>query len=223
MKRGNRPPVKKMNKMFMGKSEEDLRKLRESSGHKKWIKIIPQAKTIKFDDYNRKEYFKLVADIILDDEVYASGKKQGEIKRNTVIRFVPTIPMKDYKDKDEWIYIFVLDGNIVKIGGTRTGLYNRTASYICGHYTTERGGSDKCSVTNAFIYNTFEFYLKHGSKIQMYGYKLPKYNITIDILGKNEEIFVQTFHAYESVFMADYKKKYKHNPFLSDNSDPDYK
>jgi hypothetical protein len=31
-----------------------------------------------------------IAEIVLDDEVFSSGKKQGVKKRNTIIRFIPT-------------------------------------------------------------------------------------------------------------------------------------
>jgi len=61
----------------------------------------------------------------------------------------------------------------------------------------------------------------------MYGYELPKTEITIEIFGKEIKIAAQTYHAYESTFLEDYKKNYKKNyniyPILSDNCDPDYK
>ena len=57
----------------------------------------------------------------------------------------------------------------------------------------------------------------------MYGYKLPHTQITIDIFGKERVITTQTYHAYESSFLEDYKKNYGIYPILSDNCDPDYK
>lgn len=57
----------------------------------------------------------------------------------------------------------------------------------------------------------------------MYGYEMPKTEIKIEIFGKEIKIVAQTYHAYESTFLEDYKKKYKEYPFLSDNCDPDYK
>tara|TARA_B110000093_G_C12841567_1_gene355483 strand:+ start:727 stop:903 length:177 start_codon:yes stop_codon:yes gene_type:complete len=57
----------------------------------------------------------------------------------------------------------------------------------------------------------------------MYGYELPKTEISIEIFGKETKITAQTYHAYESTFLEDYKKNYKKYPILSDNSDPDYK
>ncbi len=172
----------------------NINKLYESSLVKKWIKLIPFDKTIAFDEYNRRDYFTPIADIVLDNELFTSGKKQGNKKRNTVIKFVPTISIKAFNKKTEWLYLFVINDMIVKIGGTRTGLKGRVASYLCGHHIEERGKSGDCSKTNGFIYNTFEFYLKLGCKIQMYGYELPKTEVAIEIFGKKTKITTQTYH-----------------------------
>ena len=190
---------------------------------KKWIKLISTDKTIPFDEYNRKGNFIPIADIVLDSELFTSGKKQGNKKRNTLIQFVPTISADEFNKKNEWLYLLVINGMIVKIGGTRTGLKGRVSSYLCGHHIEERGKSGDCSKTNGFIYNTFEFYLSLGCKIQMYGYELPKTEIIIEIFGKETKITAQTYHAYESTFLEDYKKNYNEYPILSDNCDPDYK
>ena len=57
----------------------------------------------------------------------------------------------------------------------------------------------------------------------MYGYELPKTEITIEIFGKETKIIAQTYHAYESTFLEDYKKNHNEYPILCDNCDPDYK
>jgi len=201
----------------------NINELHESSLIKKWIKLIPTDKTIKFEEYNRKDHFSPIADIVLDSELFTSGKKQGNKKRNTLIKFDPIISTEEFNKKTEWLYLLVINDMIVKIGGTRSGLKGRVASYLCGHHIEERGKSGDCSKTNGFIYNTFEFYLNLGCKIQLYGYKLPKTEITIEIFGKETKITAQTYHAYESTFLEDYKKNYKEYPILSDNCDPDYK
>jgi len=203
--------------------QENVEELIESSPYKKWIKLIPTSKTVLLEEYNRKEHFVLVADIVLDKDIFSSGKKQGSKKRNTLIQFVPRISSEDFNKKTEWLYLLAINGRIVKIGGTRTGLKGRVSSYLCGHHIEERGKSGDCSKTNGFIYNTFEFYLSLGCKIEMYGYELPKTEITIEIFGKETKITAQTYHAYESTFLEDYKKQYNEYPLLSDNCDPDYK
>lgn len=197
--------------------------LHDKSITKKWIKMIAIDKTILFDDYNRKEHFIPIADVVLDNETFNIGKKQGNKKRDTLIKFIPKISNDVFCEKNEWLYLFVINDRIVKIGGTRTGIKKRIASYLCGHHIEERGKSGDCSKTNGFIYNTCVFYLNLGCKIQMYGYKLPKTKIIIEIFGKKTTIIAQTFHAYESTFLEDYKNNYGNYPFLSDNCSPDYK
>lgn len=190
---------------------------------KKWIKRVYLHETIPFHDYNRRDYFIKVADITLDKELNLSGKKEGQKKRNTVIQFVPVIDGEEYSKKAEWLYIFLMNGRIVKIGGTRVGLKGRVASYMCGHHVPERGKSGDCSKTNGFIYNTFDFYLQLGCQIEMYAYLLPRTEIQIQIFDKSTTVIAQTYHAYESTFLDDYKKQYNEYPVLCDNCDPDYK
>ena len=189
------------------------------SNIKKWIKLIPFNKTYDFSLYKRKDYFIHVADIKLDIELNKDNNK----KRNTLIQFVPIIEKKLFEDKEEYIYIFLINDNIVKIGGTRTGLKGRVSSYLCGHHIEERGKSGDCSKTNGFIYNTFYFYLSHNANIKMYGYKIPKIKHKCDILDETIEITLQTYHAYESIFLNDFKNIYGTFPILCDNSDPAYK
>ena len=197
----------------------DIKGLIGTNPLKKWIKTIPTNNTVLFSEYKRNSYFTKIADILLDDDIKPDGTK----KRNTLIKFVPSISNKDFDEKAEWLYIFTINGRIVKIGGTRTGLKGRIVSYMCGHHISERGKSGDCSKTNGFIYNTFEFYLNLNCNIEMFGYKIPKTEISIKIFDTSVNIVAQTFHAYESTFLEDYKKDYKMYPILSDNCDPQYK
>lgn len=199
----------------------DINKFYEIDPIKKWIKIIPIDDCVLFEKYEQKHLFIKVADVILDEEIHKSDKNIK--KRKTLIQFVPTILPTIFNNSDEWIYIFTVNARIVKIGGTRTGLKGRVSSYLCGHHITERGKSGDCSKTNAFIYNTFNFYLKNEYKIEMFGYKLPKLNVKVEILGEEHILTAQVYHKYESIFLEKFKKKYGEYPCLSDNSDPEYK
>jgi hypothetical protein len=200
---------------------ENINELYESSLIKNWIKRIPLNKTIPFEFYDKKEYFTHVADVVLDNEVHLRGKNEEKKKRNTLIA------LSNYFDeinlKIEWIYIFVINGRIVKIGGTRDGIKNRFGSYLCGHHIQERGKSGKASETNKYIYNTLLFYLECGCKINIYGYKLPVEEITRNVFGRETKIRVQTYHGYESVLIEDFRKQTGFIPYLCDNSDPEYK
>ena len=192
--------------------------IKESPYHS-WIKSINIENTILIGDYNRLSYFKKVADVVLDNDVQESGEK----KRNTDIKFVPNILDTLFKEKKEWLYLFTINGHIVKIGGTRTGLHNRCASYLCGHHIPERNKSGSCSKTNAFIYNSFHYYAEHGCKIEMYGYELPKEFVSVHFFDRyTRNIPVQTYHAYESVFINDFRETYGNKPDFCVNSDPDY-
>lgn len=201
----------------ISKNNTIIEKFNESD-IKKWIKLIPLSKTYEFELYKNKENFIHVANIELDNELNIKGTK----KRNTLIKFVPQIELSLFNDESEWIYIFLMNDRIVKIGGTRTGLKARTASYLCGHHIEERGKSGDCSKTNGYIYNTFYFYLLNNVNIKMYAFQIPVVKQICNILGKDCEIKVQTFHAYESIYIEDFKQLYGEIPFLCDNSDPNY-
>jgi len=54
----------------------------------------------------------------------------------------------------------------------------------------------------------------------MFGYELPKTEISIQIFENETKMITQTYHIYESTFFEDYKKNYKEYPILSNNSDP---
>lgn len=202
---------------------ENIIELYEKSVFKKWIKLISINNTVLFDEYNNKEYFIPVADIVLDDESFTNGKKKGEKKRNTLIQFIPKISKTLFSKRNEWLYIIVINGRVVKLGGTRTGLKDRCGSYLCGHHIKERGKSGDCSKTNGFLYNTIFFYLKLGCKVEMYGYELPVTESLVLILNKERKIITQTYHTYESIFIKDYNEQYNGYPTLSDNCDPNYK
>jgi hypothetical protein len=200
----------------------NINDLYEDSLIKKWIKLIPIDKTILFEVFEERNYFNLIAEIVLDTEVNEKGKKQGEKKRNTLIKLA-NYDEEIIKQKSEWIYIMVINGRLVKIGGTRDGIKGRFGSYLCGHHIPEHGKSGKASETNKYIYNTLYFYLQLGCEIKLYGYQLPVEEITRNVFTKEVRIRVQTYHSYESILIDNYKKRYGNIPYLCDNSDPDYK
>jgi hypothetical protein len=196
----------------------NINELYEASLIKKWIKLIPIDKTIPFEKFAERNYFNVIADIVLDTEVNEKGKK----KRNTLIKLANYIH-EIVKKKGEWVYAIVINGQLVKIGGTRDGIQGRFGSYLCGHHIPEREKSGKASETNKYIYNTLYFYLELGCEIKLYGYQLPFEEISRNVFGKEIQIRVQTYHSYESVLIDNFKKNHGFIPFLCDNCDPDYK
>ena len=72
---------------------ENMIELYENSVYKKWIKLISMNKTVLFDEYNNKEYFLPVVDIVLDDGFFTNGKKKGEKKK----KYTSSIYSKNFK------------------------------------------------------------------------------------------------------------------------------
>jgi hypothetical protein len=205
-----------------GKAADEVEEIRKTSPMNMWIKLIPFDKTVAYEDYNRTNLFTKAANIVIDDEVNPTTNQR---RRQTLIRAENCYENReDFRRDVEQIYIFTIAGRIVKIGGTRTGLCQRFGSYLCGHHVPQRGKSGKMSVTNAFIYHTFEFYLNLGCKIEMYAYRIPPVPVILsDVFGRSITDYAQVFHIYESVALDEFKKTYSFNPPLSDNADPGYR
>lgn len=201
----------------------NIEELREQSPIQKWVKLIPCDKTIPVEEFKESCNFTHLANVVKDGEVFASGKKQGKKKRNTLIELKSVVDGALLDQKSEWLYMIVINGRITKIGGTRDGVKGRFGSYLCGHHIEERGKSGKASETNKYIYNTLYFYLEMGCDIKLFGYKLPEEEITRSVFGRDVKIRVQTYHSYESILINEFRKQCGFIPFLCDNSDPDYK
>jgi hypothetical protein len=199
----------------------------------KWVKEINFAELVRWEHYKKKKKFKRVAcicpDVELVEEQTTKGKKSGkqpkkqpgEKKRQTLIQFDSTIPADLWKEPVEWLYILVIAGYIVKIGGTRVGLDERCKSYLSGHCVPEKGG--KSVSTNAFIYHTFHWYLEQGMPIEMYGYRIPPKYDTDTLLGFKVTYPIQRYHVFEARILGEFEKLYGKKPPLSSNSDPKYR
>lgn len=185
---------------------------------KNWIKPINIQKEIPLSSFTLKDYFKKVADVVLDNEVTTKGKKA----RNTVIKFEP-LDKDAWKREVEFVYLIVANGNIIKIGGTRKGMKGRAESYLCGHHIQERQKSGRCSVTNAYVYNTLHFYIKHGINIEIYAYEIEPVIVNVEVFGQIRKISAQVYQAFEAQCLEEYKKQIGRYPILSDNADPKYK
>ena len=186
----------------------------------KWMKIlVPEALTV--EEYCNSAVgsnFTKMADITLDD---------ADSRRTTI----KTVPVNDslWKETAEHIYIIVRNNEIMKIGGTRTGMKARWGSYLCGHCVAERknkhgeANPGKMSVTNAHLYHTIEHDLLQGNNWEFYSWKLPAVTVQVDILGTPTNVIAQTYHAYEARCIDLFKTLTGHIPQLCDNSDPNYK
>ena len=181
--------------------------------HTKWIKDLNTHDTISIAEYNEKcnSSFSKVADIVLNIG-----------STNAVIKAEP-VSTEAWKSAGDHIYILVRNGLVMKIGGTRTPMNKRWGSYLCGHYTQERGYDGKMSVTNAYIYHTIEDTLHKGDLWEIWAWKLPVVMATVDILGEQVVIPAQVYHAYESKCIELFRNKVGKIPQLCNNSDPAFR
>ena len=131
-----------------------------------------------------------------------------------------------YEKRQNGVYIITHGDNIIKIGGTKTGMKARIGSYHCGHCIPERKKRNgkpypgKMSVTNAYIYNTIYEYLQKGDKFSLYFYPIPDIIVTKKVFGKTKTFIVQCYDEYEKEALDLYKGVAKEFPILSDNSHP---
>jgi hypothetical protein len=179
-----------------------------------WVKNVDLSKELKLADFSLSNNFVHVAnvDLLLDPSA------------TSCISFNSVIEKKEWENKtSQWIYMFTVDDHIVKIGGTRVGLKGRVTSYLCGHHTIDRGKSGKCSVTNAYIYNTFEHLLKKGHSIKMLGYKIPDVKISMSVWETDTVFSPQTYTLYETSALKKYTVECGRKPQLSVNSDPSHR
>ncbi len=186
----------------------------------KWAKPLrPETTTVEsYNDELANGVFSKAASIVLDNSS----------KRKTILQVVP-VETEKWNAEREVIYLFVRNGRIMKIGGTRTGMKARWGSYKCGHCVPERTMKNgqpypgKMSVTNAHLYHTIEADLLEGNQWEFWTWTLPTVTVTVDIMGKATKVIAQTYHAYESRCMEMFKEKSGEIPQLCDNADPHYR
>ena len=102
-----------------------------------------------------------------------------------------------YKSYRELIYAIVIDGKIVKIGGTYTGMKKRHGSYNCG--TRKARAKGTCSVTN-FDITEYQFTaLRQGKTVEWYVFDVPLAEATINLPWGEEITYnAKTYMKYES-------------------------
>tara|TARA_R100001443_G_C3307519_1_gene166879 strand:+ start:232 stop:810 length:579 start_codon:yes stop_codon:yes gene_type:complete len=102
-----------------------------------------------------------------------------------------------YDSYRELIYAIVIDGKIVKIGGTYTGMKKRHGSYNCG--TRKARAKGTCSVTN-FDITEYQFTaLRQGKTVEWYVFDVPLAEATINLPWGEEITYnAKTYMKYES-------------------------
>tara|TARA_B100001142_G_C14207289_1_gene606215 strand:+ start:226 stop:843 length:618 start_codon:yes stop_codon:yes gene_type:complete len=166
--------------------------------------------------------FQKCGDIVLDET---------ESRQTTLLVKIPPELNARWSRETEHIYAIVRKGEVMKLGGTRTGMKKRWDSYKCGHCVPQRiqkrSGEPfpgKMSVTNAHLYHTIEADLLEGGHWEFWSWELPAHNFEVEMpTGVKVQIATQTYHAYESWSMSEFQGMAGHIPQLCNNSDPNYR
>ena len=106
-----------------------------------------------------------------------------------------------YKTKKGLVYLFAIDGKVLKIGCTTTTMKDRIQSYNCGKKTYRENGT--CSTTNYFILQSF---LNVGKKVEVYGFYAPE--IEVSVFGTLTKTSIQP-KIYEKTILSSLKKNDK--------------
>ena len=140
------------------------------------------AVTLKFEDFEYKDEFRLLCCL--------HPNKDRE-----------RLEIKDAVDEPEFnlrrpalLYIFAVDGKILKIGASMTSLKGRIGSYNCGTLSNRLRGT--CSTTNFFVLQSL---LNYGKVIDVYAFFIPQ--TVHDVFGQKKEM--------------PHNPKYWENPILS--------
>ena len=190
----------------------------------KWCKPLSR-ENVTMERYNERcnGNFQKCGDIVLDYTESRQTTLYVEIPADSLLK-------ARWSRETEHIYAIVRNGEIMKLGGTRTGMKKRWDSYKCGHCVPERvkrSGEPfpgKMSVTNAHLYHTIEADLLEGGKWEFWSWELPAHNFEVEMpTGVKVQIATQTYHAYESWSMSEFQGMAGHIPQLCNNSDPNYR
>ncbi len=182
-----------------------------------WVKNLGDSSGLKTHLYEYFKYFTKVGDYVLD---------KNEKTKNMLSVRVDTEKEKVYEERRNLVYLIVKDDEIVKVGGTKTGMKARIASYSCGYYIKERKNSEgknypgKMSGTNAYLYHTIYHYTKKGSKFSLYVYPIEDKFVEVEIFGVKKIIKTQIYEEWEKQCLDKYKETYGKLPILCDNSHP---
>ena len=156
-------------------------------------------------EYSRDFSNELSIDIFLKYGFYkicdAGLKPEYRFRDNPEVNPIQYNVVKGLEEKydsyRELIYAIVIDGKIVKIGGTYTGMKKRHGSYNCG--TRKARAKGTCSVTN-FDITEYQFTaLVQGKTVEWYVFDVPLAETTVNLPWGDEISYnAKTYMKYES-------------------------
>lgn len=171
----------------------------------RYINLDDELGVEKFTEFG----FEKVADMVLTDTNNIGLK----------MMYKEYISTTEYNEHCHGVYLIVIDGKVVKIGGTETGLAKRWGSYNNGTDKI-RNGAGNGSVTNYYVATALKEALKKGYSVEWY-YKKMEYQIkTLNLYGTtvNEMVCTNgTYKTHEKSLLDFYKNTTGNYPKLSSN------
>lgn len=114
--------------------------------------------------------------------------------------------------KKEWIYVFLYDGRIVKIGRTSSSMDSRFTSYNSGSKRAMLQGTP--ATTNFMISQCNYLAVLKGMSVEVYAQEVPSIVTTQIIYGTVTQVENRIAHEYERMLINIYKNLYGARPFL---------
>lgn len=172
------------------------------------------------NDYINQEidlsYEPTLTDFISKNNLSKYLSKVGYITLDTTLKCQYRVSILDnLKKENQWAYVLVIDGKIVKFGDTTKTLNDRWGSYSAGIKENRDRGT--CSTTNYFISEVIRQYLKEGFEVELWGYNIPTEFITIDVFGESKKAVIDVVTYYESKLLELYQTTYNKLPILGKN------
>jgi hypothetical protein len=161
--------------------------------------------------------------IVMSGTTY--NPKSGTVKRQAhpdvmVIEYDPTITLADHKHESSRVYWVVVDGEIIKIGGSnaKNGITGTISAYLGGTKDSGRGPGKGNSPRTYSVSKYMLECLKAGQKVEIYFANLPQTTLPV-YNSRGQVISTQpvsaAFHDFEKALVDEHKNLEGKYPFLN--------
>lgn len=165
---------------------------------------------------------KRLGEVVMSTTTY---NKKGTVKRQAhpnvmVIDYDPTITVADRKHNASRVYWIVVDGEIVKIGGSnsKNGIDGTINAYLGGTKDTGRGSGKSNSPRTYSVSKYMLESIKAGQKVEIYFANLPQTTLPVyDSQGQviRTQPVSAAFHDFETALVDEHKNLEGKYPFLN--------
>lgn len=188
--------------------------------------VLIEGDCVKWSEYHRNKYFFISATsgsspFTVDGEnvAYEFSESIFKLEENEEtgqyrINLAKQLPRDDSQEEyANYLYFILIDGHIVKIGGTARHISKRIADY------TRKSKKS----TNGRIHNYLRFYLKNGVKCELKYVKIKTPKKIVNMFGVTYDVRSQYYQVYEGIIFQDFYRNYLTFPILGKNASPYYK